>query len=184
MDDEEKAAAALNGFRGIKSGSIIDNSKGYLQCSSWKLQYELLESARLSILKKLVDRIHEAKMFSIIIEEATGISNSQKEQLCLTVRYYCDGEVCENFLIIRPLPSDKSDEITKHIMDAIKEVGIDFNKAKLIGQEYRGKVPHLETMEEFKKLLKTFIQWHFTFILRHIPSILPFAMLQPFSWLR
>uniref|UniRef100_A0A914Y3P5 DUF4371 domain-containing protein n=1 Tax=Panagrolaimus superbus TaxID=310955 RepID=A0A914Y3P5_9BILA len=78
-------------------------------------------------------------MFSIIIEEATGISNSQKEQLCLTVRYYYDGEVCENFLIIRPLPSEKSDEITKHIMDAIKEVGIDFNKAKLIGQEYRGK---------------------------------------------
>jgi len=108
-------------------------------------QNQLIDCCRVEIQKVILDRVREARYFSVLFDETTDLSRTS--QLSLSIRYCWDGKIREDFLTFcKAYGSIRQEDVTNnderrlsgvavaHIVeDLLKNFNIDLNNCVGIG---------------------------------------------------
>jgi hypothetical protein len=98
-------------------------------------QNQLIQSCGAVLTTKIVQRVHEARYFTILADETTDAG--KKEELSISLRYVINGNVREDFISFTPLGIDTTGAaIAEVILKQLKSVGVDTKY--MIGQGYDG----------------------------------------------
>jgi len=84
-----------------------------------------------AIQKQILSGISQCKYFSILADETTDVS--QREQLCLSVRFIKDTKVHEEFLYFVPVSSRTGKDFASTILIQLSQLGLNL-------EHMRGKV--------------------------------------------
>lgn len=94
---------------------------------------ELIVQIGSQLRKKIIDEIHKAKYFSIIVDSTPDISHI--DQLTFIIRYVLvDGTPIERFICFIPNAGHKSEQLYTAILEKLKELQIDIMDCR--GQSY------------------------------------------------
>lgn len=130
---------ALLNFR-IDSGDLIlknhfETTPKNATYKSKTIQNEMINSLGKFIREKIVEEVKEAKLFSLIADEASNCSN--KEQLALVLRFVDKtGDVHEEFIQFIHCESTTGEHITLKLKEALGNLNLDL--ADICGQAYDG----------------------------------------------
>ncbi|XP_025416778.1 zinc finger MYM-type protein 1-like [Sipha flava] len=95
---------------------------------------EIISTCGDIILKKIVNKINEAKCFSILVDETSDISGIEQFSLC--ARYFYNGQINEDFLLFVPVTDVTGKGLASTLLTLLDLIGIDYNY--MIGQGYDG----------------------------------------------
>lgn len=104
--------------------------------TSWKIQNEIISACNDIILHKLVEKVNEAKCFSVIADETADISNVEQLSLCVKYIDQANNSVREDFLQFVPIYDMTGKGIANVILSKLKAFGIDTQYIR--GQGYDG----------------------------------------------
>lgn len=112
----------------------IANSNANSQYTSWQTQNEIISALNTVILNQHVNRINNAKYFSILCDETTDISGQMQMSFC--VRFVENCIVQEIFLQFVPVTDCTGAGLASTIIEAINSIGL--NPQGIVGQGYDG----------------------------------------------
>ncbi|KAL4153397.1 hypothetical protein QTP88_001230 [Uroleucon formosanum] len=121
-----------------KSGDVA--LKTHLETCSKNASYispiasEIISTCGDIILKKIVNKINEAKCFSILVDETSDISGIEQFSLC--ARYFNNGQINEDFLLFVPVTDVTGKGLASTLLTSLDLIGIDYNY--MIDQGYDG----------------------------------------------
>ncbi|KAL4113754.1 hypothetical protein QTP88_017327 [Uroleucon formosanum] len=95
---------------------------------------EIISTSGDIIFKKIVNKINEAKCFSILADETSDISGIEQSSLC--ARYFNNGQINEDFLLFVPVTDVTCKALASTLLTSLDLIGIDYNY--MIGQGYDG----------------------------------------------
>lgn len=93
--------------------------------TSWRIQNEIISACNDIILHKLVEKVNEAKCFSVIADETADISNVEQLSLCVKYIDLDHNSVREDFLQFVPIYDMTGKGIANAILSKLKAFGID-----------------------------------------------------------
>ena len=135
-DDNDNLTQALL-LLGAKDDNIIKHLQGQIghKYTHHNMQNELLDIMASQVLREKLSAIRERKIFSLIADEGTDISNI--EQLSLCIRSVDDNfEVSEDFVGFYELSNIKSETIVNSIKDILIRCHLSLDNCR--GQTYDG----------------------------------------------
>ena len=95
---------------------------------------EIISTCGDIILKKIVNKINEAKCFSILADETSDISGIEQFSLC--ARYFYNGQINEDILLFVPVTDVMGRGLASTLLTSLDLIGIDYNY--MISQGYDG----------------------------------------------
>lgn len=114
----------------------LDNAPRNATYLSAEIQNEIIDVCLNIVLKQVVNRVNNAKCFTILADETTDISGI--EQFCLCARYLDTTKMImrEEFLKFVPVNDVTGNGLASTLMTTLKEIGIDLKYLR--GQGYDG----------------------------------------------
>ena len=105
------------------------------QYTSPRTQNEIIAICKLLIIRKIVEKVRENELYSIMCDECTDVSN--KEQMSLSVRFVADAQIHEAFLGFFELDEGTTGRVIASVIEtALATCQVDVTKMR--GQAYDG----------------------------------------------
>ena len=114
----------------------MKSSSAKAQFTTNKSQNEMIEICGRLITQKIVHKVKENEVFSVLADETVDVSG--KDQMALVLRYYDEklSELCEDFVGFVELSSKTGESIANAIKKKLNDIGLSIQSLR--GQGYDG----------------------------------------------